>query len=686
MSQDTPSVPSRTSRIIALVFVATMALAATIVLMAPRVAAAPAAPYFGPDARIDVTPAYTGYQPSIAVGSDGVAYLAFAGWAGSTYGTDIFFTKSSDGGRTWTTPLRVNGDAGGATQLEPSVALDVDNNIYISWSDNRNGNYDIFFAESTDGGQSFSANVRVNDVTTNAQMDSDLAIDSQGSVPLVHVVWTDNRNAITTGPDIYYANSTDGGLSFNPSQRINNDATGAEQAHPSIALGPDRSAYVVWDDPRTGGRGRDIYFTKSTDLGNTWVPNILINDDTGNIAQTDPAIAVDETGAIFLAWTDGRTTNTAPDIYATRSTNGGSSFAANVKVNDEAGAVWQGSPSLAASAGRVRLVWSDGRTVGSTGYDIYTASSTDGLSWSANLKVNDDSLPNNYQQTPTVGQDAFGDVFVAWFDQRATGQDVYAGTLDVVVPTADAGIDQNVAQGGTVSFDGSASTDNFAIASYAWDFGDGGAASGVAPTHAFTTPGTYTVALTVWDYSGNAATDSMRVTVRDTVAPVALGGGDRVVDEGQPLFFDASASTDNVGVVSYGWDLGDNSSSTEASVTHVYDRPGTYTVTLTVRDAAGNLDTTTMTVTVRMVSPKASELLGMIQLLEAIVALLAAGLLIVGYLAFVAWRRRREPPAAAPRVPAPPASQVLPPRPPTPPGEQDPLDMPLPYPEGPKAP
>jgi PKD repeat protein len=86
-------------------------------------------------------------------------------------------------------------------------------------------------------------------------------------------------------------------------------------------------------------------------------------------------------------------------------------------------------------------------------------------------------------------------------------------------PVANAGADKTATVDSTVTFDGSASTDDKTIASYAWNFGDGTTATGVAPTHKYTTAATYTVTLTVTDTAGQKSTDTLQVVVSDIPLP-----------------------------------------------------------------------------------------------------------------------------------------------------------------------
>jgi PKD repeat protein len=74
-------------------------------------------------------------------------------------------------------------------------------------------------------------------------------------------------------------------------------------------------------------------------------------------------------------------------------------------------------------------------------------------------------------------------------------------------------------------FDGTASSDaDGPIASYQWNFGDGGTASGATPSHSYAAPGTYGVTLVVTDGAGHTGTVSHDVTVGSTSAAIAFRG------------------------------------------------------------------------------------------------------------------------------------------------------------------
>ncbi|MET4099767.1 PKD repeat protein [Agrococcus sp. UYP10] len=147
----------------------------------------------------------------------------------------------------------------------------------------------------------------------------------------------------------------------------------------------------------------------------------------------------------------------------------------------------------------------------------------------------------------------------------------------------------------SASFDasGSSAASGSTIASYAWQFGDGTAGTGVSPTHAYSQAGTYAVRLTVTDSRGLSRAITQNVTVQaPNVRPTASFTS--TVDE-LDAAVDGSASSDPDGsVASWSWNWGDGTASTTgATSTHRYGTAGSYTVTLTVTDDDGAIAATT---------------------------------------------------------------------------------------------
>lgn len=135
---------------------------------------------------------------------------------------DIEVRYSDNNGATWSAPVRVNDDHTVNSQFLPKISLDpTSGNLAVVWYDARNDlgtggpgdtngipNDDAQFwgAFSTDGGQSFSTNVRISAGTSNAH-DSGNAIDYGDYTGLsffggvAHPAWADNSNSTGNNPD-----------------------------------------------------------------------------------------------------------------------------------------------------------------------------------------------------------------------------------------------------------------------------------------------------------------------------------------------------------------------------------------------------------------------------------------------------------------------------------------------------
>jgi hypothetical protein len=180
---------------------------------------------------------------------------------------------------------------------------------------------------------------------------------------------------------------------------------------------------------------------------------------------------------------------------------------------------------------------------------------------------------------------------------------VTINVVDRTRPVANAGPDRSVDQRTPVTFDGSASSDNVGVVNHTWTFQDEIPVElyGPRPTYSFDNAGTFVVMLAVKDAAGNRATDSTTVTVRDTTVPVAEAGPDRTVAQGSLIVFDATGSSDNIGIENYTWSFTDVVPVTlhDSQPAYKFDNPGIFVVTLTVKDAAGRWASDTMTVTVK---------------------------------------------------------------------------------------
>lgn len=145
---------------------------------------------------------------------------------------------------------------------------------------------------------------------------------------------------------------------------------------------------------------------------------------------------------------------------------------------------------------------------------------------------------------------------------------------------------ETVHTGENIFFDASGSNDlDGDVITYLWDFGDGETAVGINTSHAYRDDGTYTVTLTVIDNDGATGSTTSSKNILNRSPKVSFTENATTVKIGEVIQFDASHSSDPDGtIVSYFWDFGDETNSTEVMPTHAYSEEGNYTIILTATD------------------------------------------------------------------------------------------------------
>ncbi len=136
------------------------------------------------------------------------------------------------------------------------------------------------------------------------------------------------------------------------------------------------------------------------------------------------------------------------------------------------------------------------------------------------------------------------------------------------------------------------------INSWSWDFGDETYSSEQDPTHVYDNPGSYNVQLVVGSSTGCTDTSVQTIIVTEGINTII--NADTLGCLGSLLHFaDASISTPGTFIVSWSWDLGDNTTSFFNEFDYAYDSAGIYTVVLSVINSDGCLGKDTVNVQVQ---------------------------------------------------------------------------------------
>ena len=296
---------------------------------------------WGSDIRLTSNSSTSEY-PSVTVSGSTVNVIWDDGRDGNF---EIYSKRSTDGGATWGTDTRLTTNT--AQSYGPCVTGE-GLNLGIVWRDDRDGNIEVYYKRSTNGGISWGSDTRL---TFDPSISWLPSISISGAN--VHVAWWDSRDG---NEEIYYKSSGDGGITWGSDNRLTTDA--ASSTYASISSS-GLFVHVVWKEYRDGDL--EIYYKRSINGGISWGPDIRLSTSIG-ISEL-PSIKASGS-IVHLVWDDDRNGNS--EIYYKRSADGGVTWGLDTRLTTDGSISYCSSLSVSGSV--VHIVWTDTRD---SNYEVY---------------------------------------------------------------------------------------------------------------------------------------------------------------------------------------------------------------------------------------------------------------------------------------------------------------------------
>ncbi len=317
---------------------------------------------------------------------------------------EIYYDRSTNGGLSWSTDARLTNDPAFSTVPVLCISLGASVTIHAVWQDNRDGDYEIYYKRSTNNGVSWGPDIRLTTSSGYSFNPSVTAIFA-GGIATVHIAWADYRHGES---EIYYKRSTDGGGTGGPDVRLTNNTAISIAA--TIAFS-GLIGHISWHDFRHGNY--EIYYKRSLDGGISWGTDTRLTNNTAS--SQFPSIAVSGM-LVGLVWRDIRDGNT--EIYTKRSIDGGINWGVDVRLTNNSAA--SENPSVAVSGSIIHAVWDDSRDAPNN--EIYYKRSTDsGLNWGADTRLTNAA---GTSVCPSVALSGNA-VHIVWPDNRDGNYEVY---------------------------------------------------------------------------------------------------------------------------------------------------------------------------------------------------------------------------------------------------------------------
>nr|NQU93345.1 T9SS type A sorting domain-containing protein [Bacteroidota bacterium] len=201
----------------------------------------------------------------------------------------------------------MNDDGGNTYQQYPAISIDESGNFVIAWEDERNGDWDIYFQRYACDGSALGNNIKVEDsVFSDYQKGPSIASDAVGNFI---ISWSDKRNG---DYDIYAQRYLSNGNAVGSNFRVNTDIGDSHQYYACISAEGNGNFIVNWLDLRNGSY--DVFAQRYLSDGMPYGNNYCITN-TNEMRQTCPSVVLNN-NRIFATWQDNRTGQYGYDIWA----------------------------------------------------------------------------------------------------------------------------------------------------------------------------------------------------------------------------------------------------------------------------------------------------------------------------------------------------------------------------------
>jgi hypothetical protein len=364
-----------------------------------------------------------------------------------SFATLIFIFNTDNCISQWQSDVRLtnNNEVSSVRQCR-NIAVKGDT-VHVVWEDNRDGNYEIYYKRSVDGGVSWSADIRITNDIENSNYPS-----VHVSASAVHIFW----HELNSIHKIQYKRSTDGGYNWSTKTEMANSFYGvyyhsevsgsvihlvftffASPQPPVIRYKRSQNEGLNWETPvnlsysggstaRISSSGQNIvaywtrdsilqnyiYYKSSPDGGNTWGPDIRMTDITAK--PSSPSLSISGT-SLQCVWQDIRDGNC--EIYYKRSLNNGLNWEADLRLTNYSDSSIY--PNIEISGSAVHLFWQDKRE---GNFEIYYKRSVDnGNTWESDYRLTNDIAFSGNPSSYVSG----AKVHIVWDDTRNANYEVY---------------------------------------------------------------------------------------------------------------------------------------------------------------------------------------------------------------------------------------------------------------------